>query len=189
MKKTRHFRSTHLLSSTLLLSGALTAGAALAQSAPPPAAGNATSLWNEGASPAAVQADAWFDQYKFRDGETLERLKLYYATLGTPHRNAHGAIDNAVLVLHWTDADGRTLLNSTYSQALFDGGRPLDARRYFLIFPDNVGYGQSSKPSDGLKAHSPTTTAGTSSTCRTSWSPRRWGSNISTRSSACRWAA
>jgi homoserine O-acetyltransferase len=106
-------------------------------------------------NPAAVQADAWFDNYKFRDGETLARLKIHYSTLGTPHRNAQGEIDNAVLVLHWTGADSRALLSPTYSKALFDPGSPLDARRYYLIVPDSVGHGQSSKPSDGLKMKFP----------------------------------
>jgi homoserine O-acetyltransferase len=103
----------------------------------------------------ANQADAWFDNYKFRDDETILRLRLHYATLGEPHRNADGNIDNAVLVLHWTGADSRALLSPTYMKALFDPGRPLDARRYYLIFPDDVGHGQSSKPSDGLKANFP----------------------------------
>jgi homoserine O-acetyltransferase/O-succinyltransferase len=101
------------------------------------------------------QADAWFENYKFRDGETIARLRIHYVTLGQPHRNADGNIDNAVLVLHWTGADSLALLSPTYMEALFDVGRPLDARRYYLIFPDNVGHGQSSKPSDGLKAKFP----------------------------------
>jgi homoserine O-acetyltransferase len=85
----------------------------------------------------------------------LERAKIHYATLGTPHRNAKGEIDNAVLVLHWTGGDSRVLLSPTFTQALFNPGRPLDAKRYYLIFPDSVGHGQSSKPSDGLKAKFP----------------------------------
>jgi homoserine O-acetyltransferase/O-succinyltransferase len=103
----------------------------------------------------ARQADAWFENYKFRDGETITRLRIHYATLGEPHRNADGNIDNAVLVLHWTGADGLALRSPAYMKALFDPDRPLDARRYYLIFPDNVGHGQSSKPSDGLKAQFP----------------------------------
>src|SRR5579863_6793931 len=103
----------------------------------------------------AKQADAWFENYKFHDGETITSLRIHYSTLGEPHRNAQGAVDNAVLVLHWTGADSRTLLSPTYTKALFDVGRPLDARRYYLIFPDSVGHGQSSKPSDGLKAKFP----------------------------------
>ena len=140
-----------------LFSGTMLVGAAYAQSSSPSAAAadGVTSPWDQQVNKAAVQADAWFDNYKFRDGETLERLKIHYATLGTPHRNAQGNIDNAVLVLHWTGADGRTLLSQTYTKALFNPGRPLDANRYYLIFPDNVGHGQSSKPSDGLKAKFP----------------------------------
>jgi homoserine O-acetyltransferase/O-succinyltransferase len=103
----------------------------------------------------AAQADAWFENYRFHDGEILPRVRIHYATLGSPHRNAQGQIDNAVLVIHWTGADGNTLLSRNYMQALFAPGRPLDATRYFLILPDNVGHGKSSKPSDGLKAAFP----------------------------------
>src|SRR5580704_9430044 len=103
----------------------------------------------------AAQADAFFDNYRFRDGEILPRLRIHYSTLGSPHRNTRGQIDNAVLVIHWTGADGTTLLSKNYMEALFAPGRPLDATRYFLVVPDNVGHGQSSKPSDGLKAAFP----------------------------------
>jgi homoserine O-acetyltransferase/O-succinyltransferase len=103
----------------------------------------------------ASEADAWFKDYRFRDGEILPDLRIHYATLGTRHRNARGQIDNAVLVIHWTGADGKTLLSKNYMEPLFAPGRPLDATRYFLIFPDNVGHGESSKPSDGLKARFP----------------------------------
>jgi homoserine O-acetyltransferase/O-succinyltransferase len=140
-----------------LLSGIMLAGAACAQSNSPPAsaANEPGSPWDRGGSPAAVQADAWFDNYKFHDGETLERLRIHYATLGVPHRSATGEIENAVLVLHWTGADGRALLSPVYTKALYGPDSPLDARRYYLIFPDSVGHGQSSKPSDGLKARFP----------------------------------
>jgi homoserine O-acetyltransferase len=127
-----------------LFSGTMLLAVAYAQSSSPSAAAadGVTSPWDQQVNKAAVQADAWFDNYKFRAGETLERLKIHYATLGTPHREAQGHIDNAVLVLHWTGADGRTLLSQTYTKALFNPGRPLDANRYYLIFPDNVGHGQ-----------------------------------------------
>ena len=104
---------------------------------------------------AATQADAWFPNYRFREGGTLERLRIHYATLGSPHRNAHGEIDNAVLVLHWTGSSSTVLLSSAYTDALYGPGKPLDARRYYLIIPDNIGCGQSSKPSDGLRARFP----------------------------------
>ena len=111
--------------------------------------------WERQENSTAAQADAWYENYKFRDGETLARLRIHYAILGTAHRNPQGEIDNAVLVLHWTGADGRALLTSNYMKALFEPGRPLDAERYYLIFADSVGHGQSSKPSDGLKASFP----------------------------------
>jgi homoserine O-acetyltransferase len=111
--------------------------------------------WTREHGGVAVHADAWFDHYRFRSGEVLPRVRIHYATLGSPHRNAQGHIDNAVLVLHWTGADGDALLGPHYMEALFAPGRPLDATRYFLIFPDSVGHGQSSKPSDGLKAGFP----------------------------------
>jgi homoserine O-acetyltransferase/O-succinyltransferase len=107
------------------------------------------------ATDASKQADAWYENYRFRDGKVLPKLHLHYATLGTPHRGADGDIDNAVLMLHWTNTSGGALLTPDYVDALYHPGRPLDARRYFLIFPDNVGHGRSSKPSDGLKADFP----------------------------------
>lgn len=105
--------------------------------------------------PTAHQADAFFPDYQFRNGQTLPDLRIHYATLGSPNRNAAGEIDNAVLVLHWTAVDGRALLSQAYMESLFSPGCPLDAQRYYLIFPDNVGHGQSSKPSDKLKAAFP----------------------------------
>jgi homoserine O-acetyltransferase len=140
-----------------LLSATMLTGVASAQpnSQSAASAGGSASPWDQAVNPAAVQADAWFDNYKFRDGQTLARLKIHYSTLGAPHRNSKGEIDNAVLVLHWTGADSRALLSPTYTKALFDPGRPLDASRYYLIFPDSVGHGRSSKPSDGLKMNFP----------------------------------
>jgi homoserine O-acetyltransferase len=106
-------------------------------------------------NPSAKQADVWFDHYRFRNGETLDHLRLHYATLGSPHRNAAGEIDNAVMVLHWTGSGGSALLSPEYIKALFEPGRPLDSRRYYLIFPDILGHGNSSKPSDGMRAKFP----------------------------------
>lgn len=102
-----------------------------------------------------LQSDAWFANYKFRDGVTLPRLRIHYETLGQPHKNERGDIDNAVLLLHWTGSGGEALLAPNYIRALFAPGRPLDAQKYYLIIPDNVGHGKSSKPSDGLKTSFP----------------------------------
>lgn len=67
--------------------------------------------------------DADYPNYRLRNGETLPSARLHYATLGTPHRDAAGAIDNAILMLHWTGADGAALLSDGYRRALFDAGR------------------------------------------------------------------
>jgi homoserine O-acetyltransferase/O-succinyltransferase len=154
---TRYVRTTaRLLFGSLMMIGVF-ANEAMAQSASVASstAGRPAAPWDQQTNPDALQADAWFDNYQFRNGEKLARLKIHYATLGKPHRNSKGEVDNAVLVLHWTGADSRALLSPTYTKALFATGRPLDAARYYLIFPDSVGHGQSSKPSDGLKAKFP----------------------------------
>jgi homoserine O-acetyltransferase len=101
------------------------------------------------------QADTFFANYRFRNGETLDQLRLHYAVLGEPHRDEHGTIDNAILLLHWTNASSQELLTPEYKQAFFAPGAPFDIARYFVIIPDNVGHGQSSKPSDGLRAGFP----------------------------------
>lgn len=101
------------------------------------------------------EADVTYDEYRLRSGETIDHLRIHYATLGSPHRNDRGEIDNAVMLLHWTGSSGATLLNADYKKAVFADGKPLDARRYFLIFPDNFGHGRSTKPSDRLRAQFP----------------------------------
>jgi homoserine O-acetyltransferase/O-succinyltransferase len=117
-----------------------------AETANPPAQAN-TSV--------PMQADAVYPNYKFRSGETLESLRFHYATLGTPHRGKDGQIDNAVLVLHWTGGNGRQLMTPPFTKSLYAPGKPLDAGRYYLILPDSIGCGESSKPSDGLHARFP----------------------------------
>ncbi len=93
--------------------------------------------------------------FKFGSGESLPELKLHYLTLGTPHRNAAGHVDNAVLLLHGTGGNAHSLLNPVFSNVLFVPGGLLDIQKYFLILPDDIGHGESSKPSDGLHAHFP----------------------------------
>jgi homoserine O-acetyltransferase/O-succinyltransferase len=93
--------------------------------------------------------------FKFVDGSSLASLRLHYLTLGKPHRNAAGHTDNAVLLLHGTGGDAKSLLNPAFSNVLFGPGALLDINKYFLILPDDIGHGQSSKPSDGLHARFP----------------------------------
>ena len=114
-----------------------------------------TSVVDPSPDTGAQESEAWFNNYHFRDGETIPRLRIHYATLGTPKRDASGQITNALLVLHWTGASGSIMHSPAFMEALFGPGCPLDAKNYFLIFPDSIGHGRSSKPSDGLKAAFP----------------------------------
>lgn len=96
-----------------------------------------------------------YSDYTFRDGQTLAQLRLHYALLGTPHYDENGAVDNAILLLHWTFSSSQDLLTPEFQEALFAPGAPFDITRYFVIIPDAIGHGQSSKPSNGLKAGFP----------------------------------
>jgi homoserine O-acetyltransferase len=93
--------------------------------------------------------------YKFASGETLPQLKLHYRTLGSAKRNAAGEIVNGVLLLQGNTGTGANWLRPTLSDELFKPGEPLDASRYFIIIPDALGRGGSSKPSDGLRGNFP----------------------------------
>jgi homoserine O-acetyltransferase/O-succinyltransferase len=93
--------------------------------------------------------------FRFGTGETLPDLRLHYLTLGKPRRDAAGHTINAVLLLHGTGGDAHTLLNPVFSDVLFGRGQPLDIDRYFIILPDEIGHGESSKPSDGLRMRFP----------------------------------
>jgi homoserine O-acetyltransferase len=93
--------------------------------------------------------------FKFGSGETLPELKLHYLTLGQPHRNAAGRVDNAILLLHGTGGNAHSLLNPIFSNVLFVPGGVLDIEKYFIVLPDDIGHGQSSKPSDSLHMRFP----------------------------------
>jgi homoserine O-acetyltransferase/O-succinyltransferase len=93
--------------------------------------------------------------FHFKSGETLPELRMHYLTLGKPARDASGRVTNAVLILHGTTGSGRQFLAPQFADVLFGPGQLLDASRYFIILPDNIGHGKSSKPSDGLHAHFP----------------------------------
>jgi homoserine O-acetyltransferase len=93
--------------------------------------------------------------FAFTSGETLPELRLHYRTLGTPQRDAQGLVRNAVLIMHGTGGSGDSLLNAIFAGELFRPGGVLDAEKYFLILPDGIGHGKSSKPSDGLHARFP----------------------------------
>lgn len=93
--------------------------------------------------------------FRFGTGESIPELKLHYLTLGQPHRDAAGHTDNAVLLLHGTGGSAHSLLNPVFSNVLFGPGQPLDITKFYIILPDDIGHGESSKPSDGLRMHFP----------------------------------
>jgi homoserine O-acetyltransferase len=85
----------------------------------------------------------------------MPAVRIHYGTLGTPHRNAKGEIDNAVMVLHGTGGTGKQFLQPQFADQLYGPGQPLDITKYWIILPDNIGHGRSSKPSDGLHMRFP----------------------------------
>ena len=105
--------------------------------------------------PPATPGDYRIKEFRFASGETLPEVRIHYRTFGKPRRDARGIVRNAVLILHGTGGDGESLMNIAFSGELFGQGQPLDARRFYLIIPDNLGHGQSTKPSDGLRARFP----------------------------------
>lgn len=115
------------------------------------------------AAPTAPAASKWpardaqftVRNFRFRSGGTLPELRINYTTLGSPHRNAKGEIDNAVMVLHGTGGTGRQFLAPQFADELYGPGQPLDVKRYWIILPDGIGHGKSSKPSDGLHMRFP----------------------------------
>src|SRR5690349_4431607 len=105
----------------------------------------------------ALAADAWAREgdftirdFAFGSGEKLPELRIHYLTLGQLTRDARGHANNAVLILHGTGGSGRQFLATQFADELYGAGQPLDTTRYFVILPDGIGHGHSSKPSDGL---------------------------------------
>jgi homoserine O-acetyltransferase/O-succinyltransferase len=102
-----------------------------------------------------VEGDYIIHDFHFASGEVLPELRMHYLTLGKPRRDSHGRVSNAVLGLHGTGGSGRSLLNEHFAGVLFGKGQLLDSNKYYIILPDGIGHGKSSKPSDALHAHFP----------------------------------
>ena len=100
--------------------------------------------------PEPVEGDYVITNFHFRSGESLPELKMHYRTIGTLRTNSAGVAQNAVLIGHGTGGAGTSLLNPIFANVLFGPGQLLDATKYFIILPDGIGHGKSSKPSDGL---------------------------------------
>ncbi len=106
--------------------------------------------------PPPVEHDFTVANFEFANGEKLAELKLHCTTIGEPRKNpTTGKVDNAILVMHGTGGTGHQFLAASFGNVLFGPGQPLDAQKYFIILPDAIGHGHSSKPSDGLHARFP----------------------------------
>jgi homoserine O-acetyltransferase len=113
-----------------------------------------------GAVPLAAQnafpgQDYVIHNFKFSTGETLPELRLHYITMGKPQKDAQGVVRNAVIVNHGTGGTGNAFTSRTFAGELFGPGEIFDTTKYYVILPDNIGHGKSSKPSDGMHAHFP----------------------------------
>jgi homoserine O-acetyltransferase len=98
----------------------------------------------------AAERDVQLPGFRFGTGETMD-LRMHVTTLGTPRRNTAGEIDNAVMVLHGTGGSGHQFFRPQFADELYGPGQPLDITKWYVILPDNVGHGKSSKPSNGMK--------------------------------------
>jgi homoserine O-acetyltransferase/O-succinyltransferase len=105
--------------------------------------------------PAVTEADFVLRGFRFTSGETLPELRIHYRTLGAPRKDAAGRVTNAVLIMHGTTGSGSQFLAASFAGELFGAGQLLDASKYFIILPDDIGHGRSSKPSDGMRARFP----------------------------------
>ncbi len=104
--------------------------------------------------PKPVEADVILKDFRFASGESLD-LKVHYRTIGQPRPDRRGKVRNAILILHGTTGSSAQFMGEQFAGELFAAGRPLDAGKYYLIIPDAIGHGKSSKPSDGLHARFP----------------------------------
>ena len=98
--------------------------------------------------PAPKQGDWIAKDFKFHTGQTMPELRLHYTTIGEP-------TGQPVLVLHGTGGSAASMLTPAFAGELFGAGQPLDASKYYIIIPDGLGHGKSSKPSDGMKTAFP----------------------------------
>ncbi|HEV3243024.1 MAG TPA: alpha/beta fold hydrolase [Chthoniobacterales bacterium] len=105
--------------------------------------------------PTPTEGDYTIRDFKFTSGETLPELRIHYRTLGKIDKNAQGQVTNAVLIGHGTTGSGAQFIRPEFAGELFGKDQPLDATKYFIVLPDGIGHGKSSKPSDGLHAKFP----------------------------------
>ncbi len=105
--------------------------------------------------PTPTEGDFTIRDFKFQSGETLPELRIQYRTLGKPEKDAQGKTTNAVLIMHGTTGSGAQFIRPEFAGELFGKDQPLDATKFFIVLPDGIGHGKSSKPSDGMHAKFP----------------------------------
>ena len=105
--------------------------------------------------PTPTEGDYTIRDFKFTSGETLPELRLHYRTLGKPEKDAQGKTTNAILIMHGTTGSGAQFIRPEFAGELFGKDQPLDATKFFIVLPDGIGHGKSSKPSDGMHARFP----------------------------------
>jgi homoserine O-acetyltransferase/O-succinyltransferase len=115
----------------------------------------ATDILHAADYPAPAEGDFVVRDFKFTSGETLTELRLHYRTLGKPVKDAQGVVSNAILIMHGTTGSGAQFIRPEFAGELFGAGQPLDATKFFIVLPDGIGHGKSSKPSDGMHAKFP----------------------------------
>jgi homoserine O-acetyltransferase len=105
--------------------------------------------------PAPTEGDYTIHDFKFASGETLPELRIHYRTIGKLEKDAQGKTVNAVLIMHGTTGSGAQFIRPEFAGELFGKDQPLDATKFFIVLPDGIGHGKSSKPSDGMHAKYP----------------------------------
>jgi hypothetical protein len=126
-----------------------------------------------------TESDYVLKDFRFADGESLPELKIHYRTIGQPANHpSTGEVKNAILLIHGTTGTGKEFLAKGFQEEMFEPGQPFDAAKYYLILPDAIGLGGSSKPSDGLHDRFPHTATEIWSLPKSDWSPRVSASNI-----------
>ena len=105
--------------------------------------------------PTAVEGDFVLRDFRFASGETLPELRIHYRTIGELRKDEQGRARNAVLITHGTTGSGAQFIRPEFAGELFGAGQLLDATKFFIVMPDGIGHGKSSKPSDGMRAKFP----------------------------------
>ncbi len=98
-----------------------------------------------------TEADYAVPDFTFHTGETMAKMNVHYATLGTPKKDAQGHVTNAIMLLHGTGGTGRGMASAAFGNEVFEPGQVFDITKFFIVMPDGMGHGGSAKPSDGLK--------------------------------------